>query len=50
MDSNHVLVVGAHGRHFEIHKTTQAALPELFPLVGDTKSAPAAPESKKKES
>ncbi len=42
MDANHVLVKGPHGRHIEVHKTTQAALPEAFPLVEAPKSASAA--------
>lgn len=42
-DENHVLVVGPNGRHIEVHKRTQAALPDAFPLV---KSAP--PEPRKR--
>jgi hypothetical protein len=37
-DENHVLVVGPNGRHMEVHKTTQARLPEFFPLVGEKPS------------
>lgn len=41
-DDNHVIVKGPHGRHIEVHKTTQAAMPERFPLVEAKKSATAA--------
>lgn len=42
MDDNHVLVTGPHGRHIEVHKTIQAAMPKAFPLVEREKAAPAA--------
>jgi len=41
MDDNHVLVLGPHGLHMEVHKTTQARLPEFFPLVGEKPSVTA---------
>jgi hypothetical protein len=41
MDDNHVLVKGPRGSHIEVHKTTQAAMPEAFPLVEHKQAASA---------
>jgi hypothetical protein len=49
MDANHVLVVGPHGRHMEVHKTTQASMPERFPLVGEKPSASADGKTQKQK-
>lgn len=49
MDDNHVLVSGPHGLHMEVHKTTQASMPERFPLVGEKPSASADGKSKDKK-
>lgn len=48
-DENHVLVVGPNGRHMEVHKTTQASMPERFPLVGEKPSASVDGKSKDKK-
>lgn len=49
MDDNHVLVFGPNGRHMEVHKTTQASMPERFPLVGEKPSASVDGKSKDKK-
>lgn len=48
-DANHVLVKGPNGRHIEVHKTTQAAMPERFPIVEDKPSATAGRKNDKNE-
>lgn len=47
MSNPMVTVVGPHGRHIEVHASTQKALPDAFPLP-PTKKTPAPKQPSRK--
>lgn len=46
MSNPMVTVVGPHGRHIEVHESTQKALPDAFPLPKTPTSASKKPTRK----